>query len=37
MEPVQSYSDDDLDWTDDNSRVTREYENENERNVQYGI
>lgn len=34
LEPVQPYSDDDLDWTDDNSRVTREHENENERNVE---
>ena len=31
---MQPYSDDDLDWTDDNSRVTREHENENERNVE---
>lgn len=34
LKPVQPYSDDDLDWTDDNSRVTREHENENERNVE---
>lgn len=32
LELVQPYSDDDLDWTDDNSRVTREHENE--RNVE---
>lgn len=34
LKPVQPYSDDDLDWTDNNSRVTREHENENERNVE---
>lgn len=34
IEPKQPYSDDDLDWTDDNSRVTREHENEAERNVE---
>lgn len=34
LEPVQPYSDGDLDWTDNNSRVTREHENENERNVE---
>lgn len=34
IEPKQPYSDDDLDWTDDNSRVTREHENEVERNVE---
>lgn len=34
IEPKQPYSDDDLDWTDDNSRVTREHENEDERNVE---
>ena len=31
IEPKDSYSDEDLDWTDSNSRVAREYENEDER------
>lgn len=34
LEPVQLYTDEDLDWTDDNSRVVYEYENENQRNVE---
>lgn len=34
LEPVQLYTDEDLDWTDDNSRVVNEYENENKRNVE---
>ncbi len=34
LEPVEPYSSDDLDWTDKNSRVTREHENEDERNVE---
>ena len=34
IEPKDSYSEDDLDWTDSNSRVTREYENEDERHVE---
>ena len=34
IEPKDSYSDEDLDWTDSNSRVTREYENEDERHVE---
>lgn len=34
LEPVQLYTDEDLDWTDDNSRVVYEYENENKRNVE---
>lgn len=34
LEPVEPYSSDDLDWTDENSRVTREHENEEERNVE---
>ena len=34
LEPVQLYTDEDLDWTDDNSRVVYEYENENPRNVE---
>ena len=32
--PKEPYSDDDLNWNDDNSRVTREHENEDERNVE---
>lgn len=34
IEPKEPYSDDDLNWTNDNSRVTREHENESERNVE---
>lgn len=34
LEPVEPYSSDDLDWTDEDSRVTREHENEEERNVE---
>lgn len=34
LEPVEPYSSEDLDWTDENSRVTREHENEAERNVE---
>lgn len=34
IEPVEPYSDEDLDWTDDNSRVSREHENEDEREVE---
>ena len=34
LEPVQPYTDDDLDWTDDNSRVTREHEDESLRDVE---
>ena len=34
IEPKDSYSEDDLDWTDSNSRVAREYENEDERHVE---
>lgn len=34
IEPKEPYSDDDLNWNDDNSRVTREHENESERNVE---
>lgn len=33
LEPVEPYSDDDLDWTNDDSRVTKEHENEAERVV----
>lgn len=31
--PSDSYTDADLDWTDENSRVVHEYENESERDV----
>ncbi len=34
IEPVDEYSFDDLDWTDDNSRVTKEHEDESLRNVE---
>lgn len=34
LEPTEPYTDDDLDWTDDNSRVTREHEDESLRNVE---
>ncbi len=34
LEPVDEYSDDDLDWTDSDSRVSYEYANEDERNVE---
>ena len=34
LEPVEPYSSDDLDWTNDDSRVTREHENEAERVVE---
>lgn len=33
LEPEEAYSDEDLDWTDEDSRVCREHENEEERNV----
>lgn len=33
IEPKEKYSEDDLDWTDDNSRVTKEHEDESLRNV----
>lgn len=33
LEPVEPYSDADLNWTDDDSRVSREHENEDERDV----
>ena len=32
--PTDEYTSDDLDWTDDNSRVTREHEDESLRNVE---
>lgn len=34
IEPKEPYSDADLNWNDENSRVTREHENEAERNVE---
>lgn len=34
LEPVEPYSSEDLDWTDKDSRVTREHDNEDERNVE---
>lgn len=34
LEPVEPYSSDDLDWRDADSRVSREHENEGERNVE---
>ena len=34
IQPVDEYSSEDLDWTDDNSRVTREYEDESLRNIE---
>lgn len=33
IEPKVPYSDDDLDWTNDDSRVSREHDNEDERDV----
>ena len=34
LQPVNPYTDDDLNWRNNNSRVTREHENEDERNVE---
>ena len=34
IQPREEYSSDDLDWTDSNSRVSREYEDESLRNVE---
>lgn len=34
LEPAQPYTDDDLDWTDDNSRVVYEHDNPDARNVE---
>lgn len=34
LEPVEPYTDEDLDWTDDNSRVSREHEDESLRDVE---
>ena len=36
LEPVDPYTEEDLNWTDDNSRVVAEYENEDERDVELG-
>ena len=33
LEPAEPYTDADLDWTDDNSRVSKEHENEDQRDV----
>ena len=34
LEPTEPYTDEDLDWTDDNSRVSREHEDESLRDVE---
>lgn len=34
LEPVEPYSDDDLNWSDENSRVTKEHDNSDSRNVE---
>ena len=34
IQPVDEYTSEDLDWTDDNSRVTREHEDESLRNIE---
>ena len=34
LEPAEPYSDADLDWTDDSSRVVSEYENEDQRDIE---
>lgn len=34
LEPVEPYTDEDLDWTDNNSRVTVEHENSEQREVE---
>lgn len=34
IEPAEPYTDEDLNWTDENSRVTYEHENEEARNVE---
>lgn len=34
LEPVEPYTSDDLDWTDADSRVSREHDNEDERDVE---
>ena len=34
IEPVEPYTDDDIDWTDDDSRVSREHDDESLRDVE---
>lgn len=34
LEPTEPYTDDDLNWSDDNSRVSQEHENEDQRDVE---
>ena len=34
LEPVEPYTDDDLNWSDDNSRVSQEHEDESLRDVE---
>ena len=34
LQPMDLYTDDDLDWTNDNSRVSQEYANEDQRDVE---
>lgn len=34
LQPTDPYTDDDLDWTNDNSRVSQEYANEDQRDVE---
>ena len=34
LKPIEPYTDDDLNWRDDNSRVTKEHENADSRNVE---
>ena len=34
LKPVEPYSDDDLNWSNDNSRVTKEHDNPDSRNVE---
>lgn len=34
LEPIEPYSSDNLDWTNENSRVSKEHENEDARNVE---
>ena len=37
LEPVQPYADEDLNWTDENSRVSREHEDESLRHVELAV
>lgn len=34
LEPMEPYTDTDLDWTDDNSRVSREHDSPDQREVE---